>query len=122
MPADPEPAGGPERPGSGQRPGVPGTAGDREPPAWRQLLAGWDPLRIIVAIAVRPDLWRTALHQLVVLAPPGWWRRRPPLPVPEPDYLRFRLHTAYGEDGTQPPPADVVAFLEWCRRARALHH
>jgi hypothetical protein len=33
--------------------------------------------------------------------------------VPDPDYLRFRFQTAFG-DG-EPEAADVVAYLEWCR-------
>jgi hypothetical protein len=55
-----------------------------------------------------------------VLARPGWWRRPPFLPVPDPDYLRFRLETAYGGTGEGPfEPADLVAYLRWCRAVRA---
>ena len=35
------------------------------------------------------------------LARPGWWRRPPFLPLPAPDYLRFRMETAYGGAGDQ---------------------
>ncbi len=66
----------------------------------------------------RPWLWPTALRQVQALAPPRWWRRRPYLPLPDPAYLAFRLQTMYG-DATRPPdPADVVAYLRWCRRFR----
>jgi len=69
-----------------------------------------------VVLLRHPDLWRTALRQLRVLARPGWWRRAPFLPVPDPEYLRFRLVTAYGGDGTaRPDPSDLVAYLRWCR-------
>lgn len=70
-----------------------------------------------VAVVLRhPDLWATALRQARLLARPGWWRRPPFLPVPDPDYLRFRLLTAYGGDGTAAPdPSDLVAYLRWCR-------
>lgn len=68
------------------------------------------------AVAVRPRLWPTAARQVVRLAPSGWWRRWPPLPVPDPGYLRFRLQTAYGDADREPAPADVVAYLHWCRR------
>ncbi len=68
------------------------------------------------ALAIRPWLWTTALAQLLRLAPSGWWRRWPPLPRPDPDYLRFRLQTAYGDAQRDPDPADVVTYLSWCRR------
>ena len=68
-----------------------------------------------VALLARPSLWPTAVAQAVRLAPSGWWRRRPHLPVPDPGYLRFRLETGYGPGGA-PEPADVIAYLRWCRR------
>ncbi|HEX3622370.1 MAG TPA: hypothetical protein VHT97_08655 [Acidimicrobiales bacterium] len=69
-------------------------------------------------MARRPGLWPTAVVQAWRLAVPGWWRRWPPLPLPDPAYLRFRFQTAYGARVTGPEPADVVAYLEWCRRFR----
>ena len=67
-----------------------------------------------------PTLWATALVQLFVLARPGWWRRWPPLPAPDADYLRFRLQTAYGDPEREPEPHDVVAYLKWCKRMRSV--
>ena len=72
--------------------------------------------RAALAIAGRPALWGVAVVQLVRLAPVGWWRRWPPVPTPDPDYLRFRLQTQYGDPEREPEPADVVSYLEWCRR------
>jgi hypothetical protein len=73
----------------------------------------------LAAVARHPGLWRTGLRQLAVLAAPGWWRRRPFLPLPSPDYLRFRLQTAYGGAGDRrPEPDDLVAYLRWCRDVR----
>jgi hypothetical protein len=69
-----------------------------------------------VAVAVRPRLWGVAVGQVLRLAAPGWWRRWPPLPLPDPAYLRFRMQTAFGDPEAAPTPADVVAYLEWCRR------
>lgn len=70
--------------------------------------------RVAAAVLVRPALWGTAVVQLRRLARPGWWRRWPPVPLPDPDYLRFRLQTQYGEE-REPEAGDVVAYLEWCR-------
>jgi hypothetical protein len=65
-------------------------------------------------VLTRPRLWRTALRQAQRLAVPGWWRRPPFLPLPSRAYLGFRFETQYGRDGVA-RPADVVAYLEWCR-------
>lgn len=72
--------------------------------------------RAAVEVLRRPALWGVAIAQLVRLAPRGWWRRWPPLPSPDPSYLRFRLQTQYGDAAREPEPADVVAYLQWCRR------
>ncbi|MBN2622748.1 MAG: hypothetical protein JXA83_05240 [Acidimicrobiales bacterium] len=72
-----------------------------------------------VVVARHPTLWLTGLRQVLVLAAPGWWRRRPFLPLPAPGYLRFRLQTAYGGAGDHAPePDDLVTYLRWCRRLR----
>ena len=76
--------------------------------------------RAIVAVAFRPGLWATGVRQVFVLAVPGWWRRWPPVPTPDPAYLRFRLVTAYGDPDRDPEPSDVVTYLRWCRQWRAL--
>lgn len=73
--------------------------------------------RAALAVARHPALWSTAATQVLRLAAPGWWRRRPHLPLPDRAYLRFRLETAYGDD-RDPDPADVVEYLRWCREWR----
>ena len=70
------------------------------------------------AVARRPALWGTALRQSVRLARPGWWRRRPFLPLPDPDYMSFRMVTAYGDPAGVPQPEDVITYLRWCRDYR----
>jgi hypothetical protein len=54
-------------------------------------------------------------HQIARLAPRQWWRRPPFLPLPDPNYLRFRLITAYGGEGADPQPGDLITYLHWCR-------
>jgi len=74
--------------------------------------------RAVGRVLVRPALWPTALVQAGRLAGPGWWRRAPWLPVPDRDYLRFRLRTAYGSEPgalAAADPADLATYLRWCR-------
>jgi hypothetical protein len=74
---------------------------------------GW---RALLAVLPHPSLWWTGLRQARTLAAPGWWRRRPFLPLPDPGYLRFRLETAYGGAGDHDVVADdLVTYLRWCR-------
>jgi hypothetical protein len=75
-------------------------------------------LHAAAAVLVHPALWCVAVVQVVRLARRGWWHRSPFLPVPDPEYLRFRLQTAYGDPGREPEPHDVVAYLRWCRGFR----
>lgn len=72
-------------------------------------------VRAALAVVVRPVLWGTAVRQLLVLAVDGWYRRPPYLPVPDRDYFRFRMQTAYGDADRDPEPADLVTYLHWCR-------
>ena len=72
-------------------------------------------VRAGLAVVARPWLWGIALVQLFRLARPGWWRRAPFLPVPDREYLRFRLETQYGDPNHAIEPADIVAYLRWCR-------
>jgi hypothetical protein len=72
----------------------------------------WFPL--LVAVVARPRLWPTALRQLRRTIPARWWRHRPFLPLPDANYLRYRVETAYGTMGA-PTARDVEAYLAWCR-------
>ncbi len=96
----------------------PPTAGQtttREPSVpWGRTLAA-----VARAVAGRPMLWPTAIAAVWRLAAPRWWRRWPPLPLPDPAYWRFRLLTAYGGRGHAVPDAnDIVSYLRWCRGTR----
>lgn len=74
---------------------------------------GWG--AAIAAVAVRPTLWPTAVRAVVRLAPRGWWRHRPFVPIPDPAYLEFRSSTAFGPDATAPPARELVSYLRWLR-------
>lgn len=46
----------------------------------------------------------------------NWLRRFPFLPLPARDYVRWRMHTAYGRDDAVPPADDVVRYARWATR------
>jgi hypothetical protein len=66
-------------------------------------------------VAARPSLWGIAIVQVFRLARRGWWRRPPFVPLPDREYLRFRLETQYGDPDHPIEPRDIVAYLRWCR-------
>ena len=71
------------------------------------------------SVLARPWLVPEAALEATRMAPPGWWRRRPFLPLPDAALWRFRMETAYGGAGDAvPPPEDVRAFLRWCAGMR----
>lgn len=74
--------------------------------------------RIIVRALIRPRL-------LLILLATGWrfrrrgWYRRPPfLPLPPADYMRWRMHTAYGDERHMPSAEELEAYVRWAARMR----
>jgi len=49
-----------------------------------------------------------------------WYHRFPFLPLPPPEYVRWRMFTAYGDDQAVPAPDDVIRFARWRRRVMGL--
>jgi hypothetical protein len=49
-----------------------------------------------------------------------WWARPPYLPLPDRDYLRWRMYTAYADEAAVPPADDVVRFARWRRETLGL--
>jgi hypothetical protein len=85
---------------------------------------GWDMRSVPIAslfraVLRRPSLWGEAMRTIPALARRGWWKHRPFLPLPDGDYLGWRIATAYGDSDGPIPAADIVAYLEWRRRQ---HH
>lgn len=44
-----------------------------------------------------------------------WYRRFPFLPLPATEYLRWRMHTAYGDEHAVPSASDVIRYARWVR-------
>ena len=47
-----------------------------------------------------------------------WYRRPPFLPMPTRDYVAWRMHTAYGDDGAVPDFSELVRYLRWADRSQ----
>ena len=74
---------------------------------------------VIGTMMRRPSLWVEGLRASAAVAPGGWWRRPPFLPRPDRAYMDWRLHTAYGDAGSQVQPEDLVSYLQWRKRQRS---
>jgi hypothetical protein len=82
---------------------------------WTSLTAGlvW---RGILNPRLALDLLRTAW----AFRRRRWWTRPPYLPLPDRDYLRWRMYTAYADEAAVPPAEDVVRFARWRRETMGL--
>ena len=79
---------------------------------------GWTRLSLTLALrALRRPATGVALVRVAWrFRRRGWWRRFPFLPLPARDYLRWRMHTAYGESDVVPPADDVERYARWAMR------
>jgi len=69
--------------------------------AWRALInprVAWDLVSLAWAMRTR-----------------RWYSNPPFLPVPPAEYLRWRMHTAYGDENALPPARDVLRYARWRR-------
>ena len=70
--------------------------------------------RAVSSPALAADLLRIAWR----FRARGWYRRPPFLPLPPREYVRWRMHTAYGDHDAVPPVEDVVRYARWVGRQR----
>lgn len=81
-------------------------------------------MRSLLAVLRRPRLWGTAVRQVFRLAPAGWWRRPPFLPLPPAEYVAMRATIQYGDPKHSLEVEDLLKYLSWCkaenRRAGAM--
>lgn len=80
-------------------------------------------LRLTLALAARsvrhPTLAAALLRVAWRFRARHWYRRPPFLPLPPREYVRWRMHTAYGEYDAVPPAEDVVRYARWVARQRS---
>jgi hypothetical protein len=84
--------------------------------------ASWLTLTLQLAgrAALRPRLAVDLLRTLWVFRRRGWYGRPPFLPLPDAEYLRWRMYTAYADESAVPPADDVVRFARWRRETMGL--
>ena len=85
------------------------------PTSWGGLVVGLS-LRSLINPRLALDLLRTAW----AFRRRHWWQGAPFLPLPDREYLRWRMYTAYGEEDAVPPLEDVIAFARWRRETMRL--
>ena len=73
--------------------------------AWLRLL-----LRLAARASVRPALALALVRVAWRFRRRRWWASAPFLPLPPRDYVRWRMHTAYGDHDAVPPAADVERY------------
>lgn len=87
-------------------------------PATRTFQKGWS--RLALALALRalrdPPLAAALLRVAWRFRRRHWLRRSPFLPIPDRDYLRWRMLTAYGDPNIVPPAEDVARYARWAVR------
>lgn len=76
--------------------------------------------RLVFRALINPRLALDLLRTAWAFRRRAWWRSAPFLPVPDREYLRWRMYTAYGEEDAVPPLEDVIAFARWRRETMRL--
>jgi len=69
---------------------------------------------------LRPRLGLDLLRTAWAFRRRRWWTRVPFLPLPDREYLRWRMYTAYADENAVPPADDVVRFARWRRETMGL--
>lgn len=79
-------------------------------------------LSLVVPLALRALVWPPLAVDLLRVAwrfrVRRWWARFPFLPVPSRDYVRWRMHTAYGDEDAIPPAEDLIRYARWVGKQR----
>ena len=77
-------------------------------------------LELLVRALIHPRLAIDLVRTAWAFRRREWWRKPPFFPVPDREYLRWRMYTAYGDDDAVPPARDVIGFARWRRETMRL--
>jgi hypothetical protein len=72
-------------------------------------------LGLVWRAVLDPRVARDLLGLAWAMRTRGWWRTPPFLPVPPPEYLRWRMLTAYGDEDALPSVREVLRYARWRR-------
>jgi hypothetical protein len=76
--------------------------------------------RLTVRLTLTGVLHPTTAAALIAVAwrfrARGWFRRFPFLPLPDGQYVRWRMYTAYGDSALVPAAEDVIRYARWAVR------
>lgn len=75
-------------------------------------------LRLAARAVVNPPLAADLLRVAWRFRANGWYTRFPFLPLPSRKYVRWRMHTAYGDEEHMPSMAELEAYVRWAARMR----
>ncbi len=70
-------------------------------------------IRLILRALVRPRMMGVLARAAWRFRARDWYRRPPFLPLPPREYLDWRMHTAYGDDGRAPTVEEMERYLRW---------
>ncbi|HEY0809047.1 MAG TPA: hypothetical protein VGD49_02755 [Longimicrobiales bacterium] len=73
-------------------------------------------VRILARVLTRPRLIMLLLTTGWRFRRRGWYRHPPFLPLPPANYMRWRMHTAYGDEQSLPTANELEAYLRWAAR------
>ncbi len=76
---------------------------------------GWTrvTLELMIRALRRPALGVDLLRVAWRFRARRWYRRFPFLPLPARDYVRWRMHTAFGDHDAVPSAAEVERYARW---------
>jgi hypothetical protein len=80
-------------------------------------MRSWASLTLALAgrAILNPRVARDLISLVWAMRRRDWYRAAPFLPLPPAEYLRWRMHTAYGDEDAVPPIRDVLRFARWRR-------